>query len=112
MSHINTTFHLQLLLQTMNIEQYPFIKLIIINNLSSQEYEELFMLLEQLNEMYKVQKEEGLLDFTSLLIHFAGMLNQKLDPTETIYALKKEGHFPNLMEEFMQIIEDAKKEQL
>ncbi|HLR81433.1 MAG TPA: DUF1878 family protein [Bacillota bacterium] len=109
MSHTNTTFHLQLLLKTMNIEPYPFTKLVIMNNLSDQEYEELFTLLEGLNETYEAQKEDGLLDFTSLLVHFAGMLNQKLHPTETIYALKKEGYFPKLMSEFVQIINDAKR---
>ncbi|WP_106498100.1 DUF1878 family protein [Lentibacillus sp. Marseille-P4043] len=100
-----TAFHLQLLSKLIDINQYPFIKLIIENNITYQEYHDLFQLLDILNEKFALQKEEGFLDFTSLLIHFAGMLTEKLDPTKTIFALKKEGYFPSLMNEFIRIVE-------
>lgn len=101
---IDTSFHLKLLLNIINIEEYPFTKLVIEKNVSCNEYEELFKLLNELDQTYHQQKQEGLLDFSSLFIHFAGMLTNKLSPTETIEAIKQEGLFMELMEEFIQII--------
>lgn len=100
-------FQIQLLSKTLDQKRYPFTKLIIERNVTKQEYENLFCLLEQLNDRYQKQKEAGLLDYTSLLIHFAGMLNEKLQPNETIYALKKEGYFPSLMDEFIHILKES-----
>ncbi|WP_246187688.1 DUF1878 family protein [Ornithinibacillus caprae] len=100
------TFHLQLLTKTLDMQKYPFIKLIIERTITNEEYDELFHLLHTLNSKYEVQKEDGLLDFSSLLIHFAGMLNEKLDPNETIFALKAEGYFVELMNTFIKIIEE------
>jgi len=101
-----TSFHLKLLLNIINIEEYPFTKLVIENNLSNEEYSQLFELLNELDQTYQLQKKEGLLDFSSLLVHFAGMLNEKLSPTETIKSLRKEGLFESLMSEFISIIEN------
>lgn len=100
----DSSFHIQLLSKIIDIDQYPVIKLIIGNNISREEFSELVHMLEMLNESYEQQKEEGFMDFTSLLVHFAGMLNEKLDPNQLIYALKKEGYFPSLMDEFVKII--------
>lgn len=97
-------FHLKLLSKVIDVNQYPVIKLIIGNNLSHHEYRELIHLLETLNTQYEIQKGEGLLDFTALLIHFAGMLNSRLEPDETIIALKKEGYYPSLMSEFIKVL--------
>ncbi|WP_234031509.1 DUF1878 family protein [Lentibacillus cibarius] len=99
-----TAFHLQMLVKTLDMDQYPLIRMVIENNITEQEYNELFALLEKLHQQYMSQKEEGLMDFTSLLVHFAGMLNEKLNPDATIIALKKEGYYPSLMEMFMQIL--------
>ncbi|WP_245835697.1 DUF1878 family protein [Virgibacillus ndiopensis] len=99
------SFHLQLISKLIDINQYPFVKLVIENNITRKEYDELFQLLHKLDVKYQVQKEEGFLDFTSLLVNFAGMLNEKLVPNTTIYALKKEGYFPSLMNAFIEMIE-------
>lgn len=98
-------FHIQLISSMMELDHYPLIRLIIEKNITKKEYDELFQLLERLNEAYELQKADGLLDFTSLLIHFAGMLNEKLEPNATIYAIKKEGYYPSLMATFILIIE-------
>lgn len=100
-----SSFHIQLLADTIDIQQYPLIKLMIANNVTKKEYDELFQLLHLLNERYEIQKEEGFLDFMSLLVHFAGMLTEKMEPNQTIYALKKEGYYPSLMVVFIQLIE-------
>jgi len=99
-------FHIQLLTNIIDMDEYPFTKLIIENSLSKQEYDKVMSLLDDLNKLYVEQKEEGLLDFSSLLIKFAGMLNEKLDPNETIFALKKEGYYPSLINEFITILHE------
>ncbi|MFB4167083.1 DUF1878 family protein [Virgibacillus sp. JSM 102003] len=100
----STTFHLCLLANVINMEEFPLIKLLIEKNISRTEFEELMSLLEGLNSLLEDQKEEGFLDYTGLLVHFAGMLNEKLYPNETIYALKKEGYYPSLINEFVKVL--------
>lgn len=102
----NQSFQIQLLSKVLDSKRYPFTKLLIEKNFSKKEYDELMQLLNVLNDRYKKQKEQGLIDFTSLLIHFAGMLNEKLRPNETIDALKKEGYYPSLMDEFARILKE------
>lgn len=103
------SFHVQLLSKILNLNDYPVVKLIIEKNLTKAESEELFRQLSRLNHLYQQQKEEGFLDFTPLLVEYAGMLNEKLDPDETILALQQEGHYPALMHEFRNIIEMDKR---
>ncbi|WP_077324981.1 DUF1878 family protein [Virgibacillus siamensis] len=107
-----TSFHLQLLSKVIDMQQYPMIKLMIENNITEAEFNQLLQLLADLNEKFEIQKEEGLLDFTPLLIHFAGMLNEKLDPDTTILALKKEGHYPSLMNAFIEVLNESKESEL
>lgn len=83
--------------------------MIIEKNITEEEYKDLMDLLDDLNELYMEQREEGLVDFTTLLVRFAGMLNEKLEPNETISALKKEGYYPSLMSEFTKIISRESK---
>ncbi|MFC0523495.1 DUF1878 family protein [Pontibacillus salicampi] len=92
-------FQIRLLSYMVDGEQYPFSKMLIEKEFTESEYIALVDLLETLEVKYKEQKEEGLLDFTSLLLHFAGMLNIKLNPDETIRALWQEGFHRELMEE-------------
>ncbi|WP_405103308.1 DUF1878 family protein [Oceanobacillus sp. FSL H7-0719] len=102
------SFQIQLLSKIIDMNKYPLIKIIIENNIDQDEYEDLFTLLERQNTLYVQQKEEGFLNFSSLLIEFAGMLNEKLNPDETIYALRKENYFPDLMDEFLKIIKEER----
>lgn len=104
------SFHIQLLSKIIDMNQYPLIRLIIENNITHSEYDELMEMVHGLNEAYEAQKKEGFLNFTSLLVHFAGMLNQKLHPDKTIYAFKKEGYYPLLMEEFCKILSENERE--
>ena len=100
-------FHLKLLSRTIDAEQYPLTKMIIEHHLSAEEYAELFRLLDDLNETYQVQKEEGLLDFSSLYRRLTRHLEDRLDAAQTIYALKKEGYYPSLMTEFIKIMNNS-----
>ncbi|SEQ41244.1 Protein of unknown function [Virgibacillus subterraneus] len=104
-----TAFHLCLLAKVINIDQFPLIKLLIEKDISQMEFEELMKRLKMLDSQFEEQKEEGFLDFSGLLVHFAGMLSEKLYPNETIYALKKEGYYPSLMNEFIRVLEENEK---
>ncbi|NWO13927.1 DUF1878 family protein [Virgibacillus sp.] len=99
-------FHLHLLSKIIDKEAHPFTKLIIEQGVTEDEYNHLIRLLDLLEDQLKKQKNAGLLDFSSLLVHFAGMLTEKLAPHQTIYALKKEGYYPSLMNEFLKIMEN------
>ncbi len=87
------------------MDKYPLTKIIIEKDLSEIEYHEFMQFVHRLNDEYEKQKAEGLLDFSSLLIQFAGMLNEKLDPNQMIDALHKEGYYPNLMNEFLSLLQ-------
>lgn len=104
-----TSFQIQLLSKIIDIDRYPFIKLIMEHQISEEEYQRLFTLLERQQKVYLEQKEEGLLDFTSLLVEFAGLLTEKLDPTETILALRKENYFKDLMDEYVKLLCSTKR---
>ncbi len=93
----------------MDLNQFPMIKMVLERDVTGLEFKELLQLLSRLNDKYVMQQEEGLLDYSSLLIEFAGMLSEKLDPNATIYALKKEGYYPSLMKTFIKIIEEDER---
>ncbi|SDM00610.1 DUF1878 family protein [Sediminibacillus halophilus] len=96
-------FHLHLLLKIKEIDQYPFTKLIIEKELTQEEYRNLMQWTDCIHQEFLAQTEEGFLDVTPLLIKFVGMLHYKLEPKQTIEALKKEGYYPSLMEAFLKL---------
>jgi len=100
----HSAFHIQLLTELVDMNKYPVTQLIIDNNLSKEEWEEIVDMLQDLDARYKELKEARRVNCTPLLIEFAGRLNEKLNPNETIAALKKEKYFPSLMHVFTQII--------
>ncbi|WP_035426472.1 DUF1878 family protein [Sediminibacillus sp. JSM 1682029] len=96
-------FHLHLLLKIKEIDQYPFTKLVIEKELTQEEYRDLIQWTDYLHKEFLAQTEEGFLDVTPLLIKFVGMLHYKLEPRQTIEALKKEGYYPSLMDAFLKL---------
>ncbi|WP_053220439.1 DUF1878 family protein [Virgibacillus senegalensis] len=96
-------FHLHLLLKIKEIDQYPFTKLIIEKELTQEEYSRLMEWIDCLYQEFLTQTEEGFLDVTPLLIKFVGMLHFKLEPKQTIEALRKEGYYPSLMDAFLKL---------
>ncbi|MCD5324960.1 DUF1878 family protein [Pontibacillus chungwhensis] len=90
-------FHVQLLANSEQMKDYPFTKMLIERGVTEEEWQEVMALLATLDARFHEEAEEGLLDFTPLLIHFAGMLNMKLHPDEAILAIKKEGYYSELM---------------
>ncbi|KGX92604.1 hypothetical protein N781_14835 [Pontibacillus halophilus JSM 076056 = DSM 19796] len=96
-------FYIRLLVSMEQFEQYPFTRMIIQNGLNEEEYQELLRLLERLNAELVNLKHDGMMDFTKLLIHFAGMLNVKLHPDEVMDALISQQMYVDLMKTFKHI---------
>ncbi|MFP7168737.1 DUF1878 family protein [Terribacillus sp. 7520-G] len=84
------SFHLQLIAETGVLDKYPFRKLLIERDINEEEYASVLEMLQRLNRLYKEQKEEGLLDYTSLLLEFVGMLPEKLYYWDVLLALREE----------------------
>ncbi|QHE51339.1 DUF1878 family protein [Pontibacillus sp. HMF3514] len=97
------TFYVELLMQMKELEKYPFMKMLIEKGVTEKEYQELIMLLSNIREEFETQKEAGMLDFTGLLIHYAGKLNPKLHPDELMDALIEEKRFLEVMVQLRKI---------
>jgi hypothetical protein len=98
-------YYHSLLLQMIDREKKPFYYLIMQAGLTKEEVDETLKLCETLSEEYEKQKAEGLIVFTPLLTHFAGMLHPKLPLEQTIDALLKQQMFVPLMTEFQQLLQ-------
>ncbi|QXE02668.1 DUF1878 family protein [Terribacillus sp. DMT04] len=98
------SFHLQLIAETGVLDKYPFRKLLIERNVNEEEYAAVLQLFQRLNKLFLEQKEEGLLDYTSLLLEFVGMLPEKLHYWEVLLALREEKEddtYKNLVDELI-----------
>ncbi|MFQ3543780.1 DUF1878 family protein [Halobacillus rhizosphaerae] len=96
-------FHLQLLLKGVELHQFPFTRLVIERGVTEEEYTHTLHLVEELHSNYEKDRSEGLVDYTPLLLHFAGMLTCKLPIKDTLIALREEGIYPALAKELLQI---------
>jgi hypothetical protein len=103
-------FYQSLLIEMVDVDKYPFYKLVMQLNLTEEEVHQVFSLCEELSIKYQEQKAEGFIIFNPLLTQFAGMLPPKLDVEETIHALYKQGLYMPLMEEFQHILKEIKRE--
>ncbi|WP_181349238.1 DUF1878 family protein [Thalassobacillus sp. CUG 92003] len=90
------SFHVQLMSNLEWTDAYPFTKMVITHNLTKTEYEQVFFLMEELHDTYEKYQAEGFVDYSPLLIHFAGMLSYKLNPNQALRALYQEGIYPKL----------------
>lgn len=98
-------FYQQLIFEMIELEKYPFYKLIIEKKLTRGEVDGIYELCEELLCKYKEQKEAGFVNFQSLLVQFVGMLNPKLQPEIVIGALYEQGFYQDLMHQLKIIIE-------
>lgn len=100
------SLYVHLLMEMDQVDKYPFIKMIIQKGVTEKEYQELMVLLSNIHEEYHSQKEMGMLDFTGLLIQYAGELNSKLHPDELMDALIQEKRYLEVMSELKRIREN------
>ncbi len=91
-------YHQQLLLEMIQTQSFPAYRLIVKNDLSEEEVEEVFRLCKELSLQFEQQKEEGFVYFIPLLTQFINSLNHKLDPEETIHAFLGQEMYVPLME--------------
>ncbi|SER85414.1 Protein of unknown function [Gracilibacillus ureilyticus] len=96
-------FHIHLLLSISDIDTHPLVRLLVESGVSETEYQMLLKLLDELERTFFEWKEEGYLNFEALLVRFAGGLCEKLDPERTMLALREEGMYIELVEEFIKI---------
>ncbi|MEC1261696.1 YhaI family protein [Bacillus swezeyi] len=97
-------YYMKLLLNTADMDQYPYYKMLIEQGLSEEEAKETEKLCEELAMELEAQKAQGYVMFDHLLTLFAGQLNEKLEVHETIFALHRQGLYKPLMSEFISII--------
>ncbi|HHY21993.1 MAG TPA: DUF1878 family protein [Bacilli bacterium] len=100
-------FYQRLLAEMVSEERFSFYRLVIEKGLSEAEMQEVIQVVTELDQQFEEQKEMGYIHFSSLLVHFAGMLNPKLKPYEAIQALKSQGICVNLMETLMPLAYEA-----
>jgi hypothetical protein len=74
----NLEYYQRLLVQMVDAEKYPFYLSVMKTGLSAEEIEDIHRICAELEQMLAEQKEQGLLDYMSLLTLFAGQLNHKL----------------------------------
>ncbi|PLR67447.1 DUF1878 family protein [Bacillus sp. UMB0893] len=96
----------QTLLQKMvDPDKYPFYVSVMNSGLSAEEIEEIYRICDELSHLLAEQKEQGLLNYMSLLTRFAGQLNCKLSVDDTIVSLHNQGMYVPLMTEFLTLIQ-------
>ncbi|ASS89379.1 DUF1878 family protein [Aeribacillus pallidus] len=98
-------YYMSLFMKMMNIEMYPFYKLVMEKGLMKEEIEEVFRICDELEKEHKEQKAQGFVYFENLLTLFAGQLTPKLDVNETIDALYLQGLYTELMKDLKRTID-------
>ncbi|MCQ6267036.1 YhaI family protein [Fictibacillus sp. WQ 8-8] len=91
-------YYNRLTVQSINLRTYPFYTLVMEKHLSEDEVGDVLSLCDELQRRFEVQTESGYVQYLPLLLHFAGMLNPKLKPRETVQALRTQGVYPELMD--------------
>lgn len=98
-------FYQRLLGETVDTNQYPWFRLVMERNLSEEEVKDVFELFRALETEKEELREAGLLDLTPLLLHYVGMLNHGLEPLLTAKALHHQGHFQELTDDLIRLME-------
>ncbi|WP_209122789.1 DUF1878 family protein [Alkalihalobacillus sp. BA299] len=103
-------FQYSLLLKMIDRESYPFYALALEKNLSEDEVEQVLLLCQELQKEYEEQCELGFVHHTPLLVHFVGMLPEKLNLEDTLSALKAQDLYSDLIEVLQKAVKRIEKE--
>ncbi|OLO36496.1 hypothetical protein BTR23_15335 [Alkalihalophilus pseudofirmus] len=103
-------FQHRLLLKMVDREAYPFYALALENDLSELEVEQVLLLCQELQKEYEEQCELGFVHHTPLLVHFVGMLPEKLPLDETLKSLRAQDLYTELVEVLLRAINRIEKE--
>lgn len=104
------SFYQQLLIRTMDEKAYPWYRMIVEKNLSEGEVEDIYRLFKELERKKEDLREAGMLDQTSLLLHYVGMLNLTLHPFMTANALNRQGYFKSLTAELIEMMKEKESQ--
>ncbi|WP_163529633.1 DUF1878 family protein [Halobacillus ihumii] len=103
-SYKDLHFQVHLLLNVKEMKHYPFTQMVVNHGLTEAEYLETIRLFEELEHTYEQNQEDGLIDHSPLLIHFAGMLCYKMPVEATIMAMYEENIHPSLTDRLLKLI--------
>ncbi len=97
-------YYMELLMKQMDLTRFPWDGLIIRVRLTRREVEFIYNTCETLSMEMEKQKAEGFVTFSPLLIQFREALPSSLPWEETIHALRSQGLYTSLMDEFHKLI--------
>ncbi|MDX8364618.1 DUF1878 family protein [Cytobacillus sp. IB215665] len=97
-------YYQTLLLKMVEKDHMPFYQMVIKEQLSKADVDEILSVCEKLSMKLEEQKAEGLLVFTPLLIEFSKTIQFKMNVKDTVTAMLKQQMYTPLMEEFMKLI--------
>jgi hypothetical protein len=93
-------YYMELLMKQMDHTRFPWDGLIIRVRLNRSDVEFIYDLCERLSKEMEKQKAEGFVTFSPLLIQFRQALPPSLPWEETINAMRSQGLYTSLMDEF------------
>ncbi|WP_245902390.1 MULTISPECIES: DUF1878 family protein [Gracilibacillus] len=96
-------FQLYLLRSISKLNDHPFTQMLFENEVTEYEYQETLDLLKRLEGQFEEWIEEGYLHFEPLLVQFVGALCEKLEPEKTMIALRDEGMYKKMMNQFIKL---------
>ncbi|WP_059173288.1 DUF1878 family protein [Bacillus sp. FJAT-27445] len=97
-------YHMRLMADALESTDYQFTKMIVANNLTQRETDEIYTLCEKMNKLMEEQKAEGFLNFHPLFQEFSVSLSPKLNPGEIVQACLSQKMFISLMKEFNKFV--------
>ncbi|WP_250886717.1 DUF1878 family protein [Bacillus sp. SM2101] len=97
-------YYQTLLLKMVEEDHMPFYQMVIKEQLSKEDVDEILSICEKLSIKLEEQKAEGLLVFTPLLIEFSKTIQFKMNVKDTVTAMLKQQMYTPLMEEFMKLL--------
>ncbi|MBS2968254.1 DUF1878 family protein [Metabacillus sp. KIGAM252] len=99
-------FQIRLLASLITKDEHPYMYMIIEKQLSEKEHQQVMELCGRLEQLHQKQKAQGFVHFEGLLTLFVQELNENLEVKETAQALFKQGLFPQLMSDFLVMLDD------
>lgn len=84
-------FQLELLLEAVNLDEYPFTRELLRAGLSRRELDFFYQLLEDVRQQKNEQERDGLLSIEPLLVMFVGRLHPNLSPRSILEACVEQG---------------------
>ncbi|MCF6136176.1 DUF1878 family protein [Pseudalkalibacillus berkeleyi] len=99
-------YYQQIMVDTIDPKRFPWYRFIVEAELGKDEVKEVYQLMKELEKEKESLREAGMVDQTSLLLHYVGMLNSTLNPFTTASALKQQGMFVDITAELLEMMKE------